>query len=141
MKVTTLTAQKLFQALLLSLTLFAVFSFAQETASALPTGTFVGADARHQGAGSFEIVEQDGERLLQLGEDFSVSRGPDLFVWFVKGDSTEEFVNVGRLQSANGAQTYTLPADLDLDDYDRVIIWCRTFRVLFATAEFGTDAN
>jgi len=119
-----------------SLLLALSFSFAQTL-----SGTFEGADASHQGSGSFQLVEEDGERFIELSEDFSSTRGPDLFVWIVNGDNVEERVNLGRLQSANGAQRYALPEDVNLDDFDRIIIWCRLFRVLFSTAEFEQAAN
>lgn len=114
-----------------SLLLALSFSFAQTL-----SGNFVSADARHNGEGSFQLLEQDGERIIEFSEDFVSTRGPDLFVWLVNGDNVEERVNLGRLQSARGAQSYTLPEDVNLDDYDRIIIWCRAFRVLFSTAEF-----
>jgi len=107
-------------------------SFAQEDLS----GSFVGADNFHQGAGSFELIEEDGQRFIEFSEDFSVTRGPDLFIWLTKGDNTKDFVNVGRLQNRNGTQRYEIPSDVNLDDFDRVIVWCRAFSVLFATAEF-----
>lgn len=100
------------------------------------SGTFVGRDASHQGSGSFTLIEENGERILTFSDDFRASRGPDLFVWLVKGDDTSTFVNLGRLQSVSGAQSYTVPEDVNLSDFDRVIIWCRLFRFLFSTAEF-----
>ena len=112
------------------------FSFGQDL-----SGSFVGADNFHQGAGSFELIEEDGKRFLSFSEDFSVTRGPDLFIWLTKGDNTKEFVNLGRLQNRNGTQRYEVPADVNLDDFDRVIVWCRAFRVLFATAEFETASS
>ena len=127
MKNTTLTLKALLLTALLTLS----FSFAQTL-----TGTFEGADAGHQGAGSFQLIEEDGQRIIEFSEDFSSTRGPDLFVWLTNGDDVEERVNLGRLQSAGGTQRYTLPEEVNLDDFDRVIIWCRAFRVLFSTAEF-----
>jgi hypothetical protein len=34
-----------------------------------------------------------------------------------------------------GTQQYSLPADLDVDRYSSVVIWCRAFTVGFAKAE------
>lgn len=113
-------------------------SFAQEN---MLSGSFVGADNFHQGAGGFELSEVEGQRILTLADDFSVTRGPDLFVWLVKGDNTKEFVNLGRLQNRAGTQQYEIPTDVNLDDFDRVIIWCRAFSVLFATAEFDVSGQ
>lgn len=101
------------------------------------SGTFVGGDDAHPAAGSFQISEGEAGRVLSFSEDFSTRRGPDLFVWLVQGDDTENRAVVGRLRSARGAQTYTLPEEVDLSAYDRVLVWCRAFGVLFATGEFG----
>ena len=103
------------------------------------SGTFVGGDDAHPAAGSFQISEGEEGRVLSFSEDFSTRRGPDLFVWLVQGDDTENRYVVQRLQSARGAQTYAIPEEVDLSEYDRVLVWCRTFRVLFATGEFGGD--
>lgn len=118
----------------LAVVLFSLsFSFTQNINL---SGSFVGADSIHQSAGSFELIEEEGQRIIRFSEDFVVTRGPDLFVWVVKGDNTEERVNLGRLQNRAGTQEYVLPDDANLEDFDRIIIWCRAFRVLFATAEF-----
>ena len=122
---------QILNAFLFTVALTLGFSFAQTL-----SGSFVGVDEGHQGSGSFRLVEGGGKRILEFSEDFMATRGPDLFVWLVKGDDTSNFVNLGRLQSASGAQRYTVPDDVNLDDYDRVIIWCRLFRFLFSTAEF-----
>ena len=120
-------------AALLSLTLFFT-AVAQD----LPiSGTFVGGDEAHEAAGSFQIASSEEGRTLSFSEDFSTRRGPDLFVWLVRGDDIENREVVGRLQSARGAQTYAISEEVNLEDYDRVLVWCRTFRVLFATGEFG----
>ena len=118
------------------LTVLAVLLTGLVSAQDLPSGTFVGADDSHRGAGMFEVVETAEGRVLNFSEDFATARGPDLFVWLARGDDTDNIVNLGRLQSAQGAQTYTVPAEVDLGQYDRVLIWCRAFRFLFATAEF-----
>ena len=118
--------------------LFFFTLFCTVTAQDLPiNGTFVGGDDAHEAAGSFEITMTEEGRMLSFSEDFSVRRGPDLFVWLVQGDDIENRVVVERLQSARGAQSYVIPAEVDLTEYDRVLGWCRTFRVLFATGEFG----
>ena len=97
------------------------------------TGTFVGGDANHEAAGSFEIATSEALHTLSLSEDFSVRRRPDLFMWLVRGDDVENRAVLGRLQSAGGAQTYEISDEVDLSQYDRVLVWCRTFRVLFAS--------
>ncbi|HZA98870.1 MAG TPA: DM13 domain-containing protein, partial [Gemmatimonadales bacterium] len=44
------------------------------------------------------------------------------------------FVELGKLKGTDGAQNYDVPADLDLNKYRAVTIWCRRFSVNFGTA-------
>ncbi|MGK7944626.1 MAG: DM13 domain-containing protein [Microcystaceae cyanobacterium] len=36
------------------------------------------------------------------------------------------------LESFQGAQRYEIPENVDLDDFESVVIWCRKFNVTFA---------
>lgn len=106
-------------------------------------------DVAASGSGLAEIIQApDGTRSLHLS-DFQVDRGPLLEVYMVAAtDATDSqsvvdagYVTLGALQSASGDQMYEIPADLDLDEYRAVTIWCVTFVVNFATAPlspFGT---
>ena len=94
------------------------------------------------GTGLAEIFQApDGTRSLRLSS-FETVPGPVLEVYMVAAaDATDDqsvidagYVTLGALQSASGDQTYPLPADLDLDVYRAVTIWCVTFRVNFTTA-------
>ena len=49
-------------------------------------------------------------------------------------DETGDFVDLGDLKGNIGDQNYELPADLDLDRYDFVDIWCVRFGVSFGSA-------
>ncbi len=82
-----------------------------------------------------------GKRLLRLTE-FSTSNGPDVRVYLVAAADAADnetvtkagFVELGKLKGTEGDQNYEIPADLDLDKYRAVTIWCRRFSVNFATA-------
>ncbi len=137
----TLISGVIFTLLSSAVFIFSTAAMAQETTASLEesqtiAGQFVDADRFHNGSGGFEIIEEDGQRILKFSEEFNVTRGPDLFVWLTKGDNTKEFVNLGRLENRKGAQSYVISEDVNLEDFDRVIIWCRAFGVLFATGEF-----
>ena len=83
----------------------------------------------------------DGHRVLRLTE-FSTSNGPDVRVYLVAaGDVQSEdaakqagFVDLGALKGNIGDQNYDVPADLDLNKYRAVSIWCRRFSVNFGAA-------
>jgi hypothetical protein len=74
--------------------------------------------------------------------DFATSNGPDVHVYLVAAadarDSatvTEaEFIDLGSLKGNKGDQNYELAADVDLQKYRSVTIWCKRFSVNFATA-------
>ena len=115
---------------------------AAETANLLGTGTFAGADAIHQGSGNAEVFQgTDGKRIVRF-TDFEVTNGPDLKVWLVANPNVteasdvtgSEYVALGPLKGNIGDQNYDIPAGIDLDKYQSVVVWCEQFGVLFASA-------
>ena len=100
------------------------------------SGNFVDADWIHKTKGTATVIQNDENRILNL-EDFNTTNGPDLYVYLSTDEKASEFVNLGRLQSSNGEQSYEIPADVDLSKYNKVLIWCKAFGVLFGTAELS----
>jgi hypothetical protein len=107
----------------------------------LATGSFVSRN-RYTVTGTAATYQlEDGQRLLRL-EDFESTNGPDLFVYLtVAGASDDDaaldadFVDLGVLSGNIGNQNYAIPADVDLDRYDTVVIWCRRFTTSFGVAD------
>lgn len=106
----------------------------------LARGTFSYMDAVHNGEGTATIYElPDGQRVVRF-ENFRVTNGPDLHVLLSPevpdaifadiGDAVE----LGALKGNVGSQNYEIPAEVNLDDYASVIIFCQPFRVVFSTA-------
>ena len=52
-----------------------------------------------------------------------------------------EWINLGDLKGNIGDQSYIIPADVDLDMYKSVVIWCQPFGVLFASAPLELPAS
>lgn len=107
---------------------------------ALLTGKFHG--VAHQTKGTATIHRlADGHHVLRL-TDFETSNGPDVRVFLIGANDAsdnatvkkEGFVEVAKLKGNIGDQNYDLPADLDLNRYHAVTIWCNRFGVNFATA-------
>jgi hypothetical protein len=103
-------------------------------------GTFTGADDAHKGEGSATIYRVRGDLLLRL-DPFRVTNGPDLYVILTKHASPKSradvqagYVEVGKLKGNVGSQNYTLPKDANLTEYATVVIYCKPFHVVFATA-------
>ncbi|MEU7133593.1 DM13 domain-containing protein [Streptomyces sp. NPDC046261] len=109
----------------------------------LATGTLISHE--HTTTGTVRVLRlPDGSRTLRL-EGLDTSNGPDLRVlitdapvkegragWHVFDDGAH--VSLGKLKGNKGDQNYALPADLDLDRYGSVSIWCDRFDVSFGAA-------
>lgn len=113
---------------------------AQSQSVAVSTGTFVAAEKPT--AGSARIVEENGHRYLELDAAFSTSdQGPDLHVLLDKtamppssytDADAGRYVNLGGLKAFNGAQRYPIPDEIQISNYQSVVVWCR-----MANATFG----
>lgn len=115
------------------------------TPSASPTlapielaGEFHGSDEFHFGRGTARLVETAPGTFVVRLEEFAVRNGPDLFVYI--SPSAEGYadgaIELGKLKADTGNQNYEVPAGA-LADPTRaasVIIWCKQFSHLFATA-------
>ena len=85
----------------------------------------------------------DGGRYLRL-TDFTTSNGPDVHVVLarakdpaldqeiVKGNL--DHVELGKLKGNQGDQNYDLPASVDLQKYNAVVIYCERFNAVFGVA-------
>lgn len=90
----------------------------------------------------------DGGRTLRL-TGFETSNGPDVRVYLVAAKDAPDnetvtragFVELGALKGNVGDQNYDVPADLNLDEYRAVTIWCRRFSVNFGTAPLGVQGT
>jgi electron transfer DM13 len=102
------------------------------------TGSFQGTDDFHFGRGTARLIEvAPGSFVVRL-EDFAVRNGPDLYVYLSPSATgyADGAIELGRLKADTGNQNYPVPPGA-LDDPGRaasVVIWCRQFSHLFATA-------
>jgi hypothetical protein len=106
----------------------------------LAQGFFYG--IAHEGTGTATIYElADGTRLLRF-ENFEVLNGPQLHVYLAPqnpvpdsvGVELEGIIDLGPLKGNIGDQNYTIPAEIFLDHFNSVVIWCVPFRVPFNAA-------
>src|SRR5262249_8548840 len=74
----------------------------------------------------------NGRYELRLGNDFSTTKGPDLFIYLSAAEDPKDdkivavsvFVDAGKLRSPTGRQRYRLPMDFDPGRYKSVAVWC-----------------
>lgn len=106
----------------------------------LRIGTFHSGSHHTEGnATVYRLV--DGRRVLRF-TDFMTSNGPDVQVYLIEASDAKDnetvtragFIHLAELKGNKGDQNYDLPANVDLDKYRAVTIWCRRFSVNFGTA-------
>jgi hypothetical protein len=110
------------------------------------TGTFVSGE--HPTQGTVRLVVRADQASIELGSDFETSElGPDLVVILHRSDnvigSTQppaypiqegDYVVLAPLKQFKGAQSYVIPASVDLSNYRSAGIWCRQFNAMFGAA-------
>jgi hypothetical protein len=115
---------------------------ASERSNLVASGTFIHAnpsDPVHYGKGRVSVYE----RTVFLEPDFEVGPGPAFHVYLVPKASIRtssdlkdaKFVDLGGLRAFKGSQRYPIPAGVNLQDYQSVIIWCERFGVLISPAD------
>ena len=103
-------------------------------------GTLAGIN--HRAAGQVGLYTlMDGSSLVRI-EEADMENGPDLFVYLVPDPGQQHdggAVNLGRLKGNIGSSNYPVPADVDVNDFATVLIWCRAFSTPFANATLAAQ--
>jgi hypothetical protein len=127
--------------LVATLALYAATAQAQEQGSkVLAKGKFHKVEKAGEGTATVYKLSS-GKRILRLS-NFQTDNGPDLHVRLIAADDATDtasaakaaYVELGKLKGNKGNQNYDLSADLNLDRYKVVSIWCNRFSVNFAAA-------
>lgn len=95
-------------------------------------------DGIHDVKGDSKILSlNDGSRVLRL-ENFKSTNGPDLYVYLSTDIQGTDIINLGLLKANIGNQNYEIPNGTNLEKFNKVLIWCKSFSVLFGSAELST---
>jgi hypothetical protein len=97
--------------------------------------------------GGITLVNDNGTQTLVLDENFFTEESPDpviaLHILANPLEATEppdyplepdEYIVIAPLQSITGAQEYVIPADVNLDEFQSVVVWCRQMNALLGFA-------
>lgn len=93
----------------------------------------------HSTSGTAAIVRTPAGKHFVTITDLDTSSGPDLRVYLTENavgssGSSGDHVDLGGLKGNRGTQQYEIPADVQLDRFRNVLIWCRAFSVAFGEA-------
>lgn len=125
---------------------FALSANAEKSSSNVATATEV--NVLHSGEwtnlgynakGTWRIVEEGGQKFVELDDNFKTRSGPDLKLFLTPATvdrvsgrtATDGAVRVAELDSNRGAQRYAIDADVNLSDYQSIIIHCERFSKLW----------
>ena len=90
----------------------------------------------HEVAGKVLILEQDNKKILRF-ENFETINGPDLRIYLSTDLSAKDYVDLGEIKATKGNVNYEIDDSIDLEKYNKVLIWCRAFSVLFSYADLN----
>jgi len=93
--------------------------------------------------GDWKIVKENGQTIFRLSEDFKTKNGPDLKLFLspkTVGDATgstatQGAVKLGVLKSNKGGQDYIIPSNIDLSQFESILIHCEAFSKLWGGAD------
>lgn len=88
----------------------------------------------HNAEGEAQLVKSGDKYFIRFEDNFKVTNGPDLFVYFGKDGKYTPEARLGALKGNIGGQNYEVPANIDVSAYNEVWVWCRAFSVPFGKA-------
>lgn len=93
--------------------------------------------------GNWTIETNGNQSSIVFGEDFRTSRGPDVKVYL----SPKKIEDIGKRESVDkkglylgvmrrfsGAQSFTIPINVNLEDYNSVVLHCQAYSVVWGGA-------
>lgn len=107
-------------------------SFDPTKATLLKQGTFTG-NMSYTVTGTVKLYEYQNKKYIYF-QNFSSNNGPDLKVYVATNNAAAQFVSLGVLKGTSGTQAYEVTNPPDFAVYNKVLIWCQQFSVLFGTS-------
>ena len=105
-----------------------------ESVNIISQGEFIA--SAHDVKGKALIVEENGEKILRF-EDFETINGPDLRIYLSNDLNIDNSIDLGPIKATKGNVNYELDSEIDIKKYDKVLVWCRAFRVLFSYSDLN----
>lgn len=88
----------------------------------------------HEVQGKAFLIEDDAKKIIRF-ESFKTINGPDLRIYLASDLSDKDVIDLGAIRATEGNVNYELSPSVDTVKYNKVLVWCRAFRVLFSYAE------
>ena len=85
--------------------------------------------------GTARLMFIDKRQTLRF-ENFRTDNGPELRVFLSPALNAADVIDLGPLRATQGSLNYAVPEGTDTRKYNKVLIWCNTYGVLYSYAEF-----
>lgn len=96
----------------------------------------MGSDGHHAAGEVSFGMGMDNAYVLTLS-DIQVDKVPDGYVYLARDGDWMHGAQLGMLKQFTGTVSFDLPAGINPDDYDTVVIWCQKFNVEIGRAVYG----
>jgi len=116
------------------------------TAETLATGSFAGIAPGHNAAGDVTVKVLGDEVMIELADNFSSDKGPDLNLVLSQEQTltgedpvqldTSKLLVLEPLVSQSGSQVYTTSLENFKQFNHAAVVWCQKFNVVFGAAQF-----
>ena len=90
----------------------------------------------HHASGKVAFGMDMNEHVLTLS-DIKMDKVLDGCVYLTKNADRMHGVELGMLKQFSGTVSFDLPAGVNADEYDSVVIWCKQFKVEIGRAYFS----
>jgi hypothetical protein len=90
----------------------------------------------HHASGRVSFAMGTNNKEVLTLSDIKVDKVPDGYVYLTKNANRMHGVELGKLKQFSGTVSFDLPAGVNPDDYDSVVIWCKKFNVEIGRAYF-----
>ncbi len=91
-------------------------------------GMFMGSEGHHAAGKATIGMGMMNKSVLTLS-DIEVDKVPDGYVYLTKNADHMHGVELGKLNQFTGTVSFDIPAGVNPDDFDSVVIWCKKFNV------------
>jgi len=94
-------------------------------------------EQKHEVSGKALIVNDNENKILRF-EDFETVNGPNLHIYLSADLEAKDYIDLGEIKATKGDVNYELENSIDLEKYNKVLVWCVPFKVLFSYAELNS---
>jgi len=115
----------------------ALAAFATPAAAGDLSGQFSVIDGKEKytTVGGVTIKKSGGKTLVVLSDDFKFPGAPDPQLGFGSNGSYDKATTFVKLTKLEGSQTFEVPSNINLSNYNEFYVWCERYSVPLSLAK------